>query len=309
MILAYDNVMDENKKGLLFISGTILSWGVLAILLKLANNYIDSVSIVWIRFSVAFSLLLAYLSFKDRKLLKIITSPPKLSLLAAILLAVNYLGFMKGVELTTPSNAQILIQIGPITLALYGVFFLKEKLRPIQILGFSIAIIGFIIFYQDQLTKLIFAPSYNLGVLWVVLGALTWSVYAMIQKKLVQIHDSRSLNLIIYGLPALLYFPFVDFNALFNLSLTRLLFLSFLGLNTLIAYGCLSEAFKYLPANKVSILITTNPLITILLSLIFAWMGYSWAPKEALNPISVIGALFVITGAALVVKKPTKQHK
>lgn len=295
--------MNNSQKGLLYISGTIISWGVLAIILKIANKYIDSITIVWLRFFVAYLILTLYLFFKDKKLLILQAKPPKRAIFAAILLAANYLGFMKGVEITTPSNTQVIIQVGPLTLALLGIFYLKEKIGFKQKIGFLIAITGFIIFYKNQLNALISSKDYNIGVLWIIMAALTWALYAIIQKVLIQKFDSRSLNLIIYGVPSLIYLPFADFKTLLSLGILKILFLSVLGLNTVIAYGCLSESFKYLPANKISILITLNPMITILLSLLLGYIGFSWAPEEALNRQSLLGALLVLTGAVLVVSK------
>ena len=54
----------------------------------------------------------------------------------------------------------------------------------------------------------------------------------------------ESLNLFLFGFPALFYFPFVNFEALFTLHWTWWLLLIFLGANTFIAYTCLAQALK-----------------------------------------------------------------
>ena len=71
--------------------------------------------------------------------------------------------------------------------------------------------------------------------------------------------------------------------------------LIFLGVNTFIAYGALAYALKYLDANKVSVIITMNPIITFLAlaAMIVAHEKFTW--------ISIVGALTVITGVILTV--------
>src|SRR5690349_11790470 len=96
---------------------TALSWAVLAIGLKLALHSFSSGTIVWVRMIFAFALLLAVFSVKRRSWLEILYRPPLLGVLAAVLIAVNYYGFMKGIELTTASNAQIMIQLAPLSFA------------------------------------------------------------------------------------------------------------------------------------------------------------------------------------------------
>ncbi len=65
---------------------------------------------------------------------------------------------------------------------------------------------------------------------------------------------------------------FADFHALSKLSFGMWMLVIFLGLNTLIAYGTLAEAFKYLQASKVSIIITLNPIITISALTVMAYL-------------------------------------
>ena len=60
--------------------------------------------------------------------------------------------------------------------------------------------------------------------------------------------------------PVLLFLPFVNFASLAHLSFGYWALLVFLGANTLISYGCLSLALKYLEAGKVSIIIVLNPI-------------------------------------------------
>ena len=148
---------------------------------------------------------------------------------------------------------------------------------------------------------------YNTGILLTLSGALAWAIYAILQKKLVISFSAGTLNLFLFGFPALVYLPFVDFNILADLSLIWWALLIFLGVNTLIAYGSLAQALKYTAASKVSIILILNPIITFTIMGILTIMKVTWIEEEKFSFLSLIGALIILTGATLVVGKNQKK--
>lgn len=303
--------MSNQAKGILYTLITVLMWGVLAIALKVATKEIDSPTIVWFRFSLAFSALFAWMLIKTPRELKILYKPSWLIVLSSVALAWNYMGFMLGIQYTSPSNAQVAIQSGPLLLALFGILFFKEKISKIQILGFLIAILGFWIFYRQHVEAVPAGQGsqYTKGMLITFSGAVAWAIYAAFQKKLVLSYPVGTLNVFIFGLPVLLYLPFVDFANLAHLSLGYWALLVFLGANTLISYGCLSLALKYLEAGKVSIIIILNPIITFVLMGILTSLSVEWIAGEHFSVLSITGALIALGGAVLVVRKKRQKVK
>ena len=296
--------MTNQAKGIIYTLITVLMWGVLAIALKVASKVIDSPTIVWFRFSLAFSGMFVWMAVKNPKGLQILYKPSILIVLSSLALAWNYIGFMLGVQYTSPSNAQVAIQSGPVLLAVFGIFFFKEKISRIQIAGFLLAIVGFYIFYRQHLSAMTgHEGQYTKGMLLTLSGAVTWAIYAALQKKLVLNYSVGTLNVFIFGLPVLIYLPFVNFANLAHLTFGYWALLIFLGANTLISYACLSLALKYLEAGKVSIIIVLNPIITIFLMGILTWMQVDWIAGEHFSLLSIAGALLALTGAILVVRK------
>jgi drug/metabolite transporter (DMT)-like permease len=283
-------------------------WGVLAIALKVATKEVDSPTIVWFRFSLAFSALFAWMAINNPKELKILYKPSWLIVISSLALAWNYMGFMLGIQFTSPSNAQVAIQSGPLLLAVFGILFFREKISRLQIFGFLIAIIGFWIFYRQHVQAVPAGQEgqYTKGMLITLTGAVAWAIYAAFQKRLVVHFPVASLNVFIFGLPVLLYLPFVNFASLTHLSFGYWALLIFLGANTLISYGCLSLALKYLEAGKVSIIIILNPIITFILMGILTWMQVDWIASEHFSVLSITGALIALAGAILVVRKKKK---
>jgi LPXTG-motif cell wall-anchored protein len=299
--------MQNQTKGIIYAVITALCWGVLAIALKVAVRYVDSATIVWFRFSLAFTPLFIWHIFRRPRELQILVRPPFLLVLASLALAYNYIGFMWGVEYTTPSNAQLFIQSGPVLLTLFGIFFFKEVITHRQIAGFVLSIAGLLIFYNQQIGALTSGENiYMKGVFLTISGALSWAIYAALQKKLVTKYSTFTLNLFLFGFPTLVYLPLANFSQLSGLNLIIWFIMAFLGLNTLVAYTTLSLSLKYLEAGKVSIIIIMNPLITFIMMWIFTEMNVSWIAGENFTLLSIVGAIIVISGAILVVRKRKK---
>lgn len=301
-------MMTNRNKGILYALSAAIIWGFLAISLKVSLNYVPPLTIVWMRFTVAFIVLLTVLFFKERPALQVLKKPPLLAIVAAVALSFNYIGYIKGLDLTSPSNAQVIIQLAPLLLVMVGLIIYKEKVSAHQIMGFLIALLGFGVFYQDQIGQLLGSPdNYNAGVTWVVGAALAWVLFASLQKSLVQKFHAQGLNLLIYLIPVLLLIPWVDFNVIGSLSLPLWALMIFLGLNTLLAYGAIAEAFRFLPANKVGIIVTINPIITIVTMGLLTSIGVSWIEPERISFYGFLGAILILVGvitAIVLQRKP-----
>lgn len=296
--------MQNHTKGIIYASITAFFWGFLAIALKVAVREVEPVTIVWFRFVVAFVFLASLQAVRNPSSFKILKKPPLLLILAALGLSWNYMSFMLGIHYTTPSNAQLFIQCGPILLAAAGFIFFKEKLKRNQVLGFAIAILGLSFFYRDQLSAFFDNKGqYNIGVAFILSSALAWAIYAISQKKLVSKYSVESLNLFLFGLPAIIYLPFVNFEPLLHLHWSWWILLLFLGANTFIAYTCLSLALKYTEAHKVSVIIIVNPIITFITMGILTELNVSWVTHERFSMMTILGASLVLTGAFFVAKK------
>jgi drug/metabolite transporter (DMT)-like permease len=180
----------------------------------------------------------------------------------------------------------------------------KERLNHQQKVGIAIVLVGFLLFYSENIAGISTdRDTYDLGVIYTLSGAAIWVIYAAIQKKLVATHSAQQLNMIIYLVPMLMFVWFADFEALAALSFDMWILLIFLGLNTLIAYGCLAEAFKYLSASKVSIIITVNPIITITALTIMAYLEVTIIETTVISLLGFVGAILVVTGAILAITK------
>src|SRR4030042_7112651 len=145
-----NNITSRPLEGILYASVTALLWGVLAVALKVSLQDVSPVGITWFRFTLAFLGLAIYYFWKKPGYLRILRKPPLLLLLASVCLGINYIGFIKGVHLTSPGIAQIFIQTGPVLLAASGFIFFKEKAIPRQVIGLLLVVSGLFLFYHEQ---------------------------------------------------------------------------------------------------------------------------------------------------------------
>lgn len=299
--------MHNSYKGISYAIITAILWGVLAIVLKVSLNRLTPADVTWSRFFIAFTGLAGYYLIKKPYYLRILKKPPLLLILATCCLATNYYGFIEGVNLTTPGVAQVFIQLGPVMLAVSGFVIFREKVNWRQILGFSLVIFGLLLFYHEHMQAIVTGKDlWRTGVIWVLIAAITWAVYSVLLKFLVLRHPPMQLNLFIFGLPVLLYLPFVNFSHFTGIGLTGWLILLFLGLNTLFAYGLLALAIQYAEANKISVILVLNPLLTFALMAILGFIGVTWIEPEHFTLITISGAVIVLAGAVLTIlrKKP-----
>jgi len=285
--------------GLLYALTTAVCWSVLAILLKNALNFADSQTIVAFRMIFAFSMAItinALLYKKNfKKNLKLLKRPPLFLILGSLGLAFNYLGFMKGVEYSSASNAQIMIQLGPLFLMLSGFLIFKEKIKRTQALWLLLALVGFSSFFWDQL-ELGSSKNLILANIWLFWAALTWVFYSLVIKHFTKKgYSAFELNLVVFLCCSLVLSFGINFNQVASFSFSQWLFLGFLGLNTLVAYGAFGQALKYAPASQVSIIITANPILTLII--IAFGSGLSpLIPYEPLSLLGYFGALLVLIG-------------
>jgi len=249
----------------------------------------------------------AYLVVKRPQAFVIFKKPPLKLIIATVGLLINYIGFMKGVEYTTTASAQVFIQLGPVLFALAGIFIFKEKINWKHITGFVILLGGFTLFYWDHMRAITDQKQYSLGVLWLIIASASWSVYAILQKELTKSYSVNQLNLFIYGFCSLVLVPFTSFGGFMHLNFSSWMLMLFLGINTLVAYGAIALAFRYLEANKVSVIITMNPIITFLMLYVLTKMQVAWLKPEHLSVTCIIGAIVALTGASFVILFTRKQ--
>lgn len=282
---------------------TVFLWGILPIALTVTLQALDVYTVIWFRFLTSFVLLAVYLGVRGKlpTLQQLRSSSGKLLALATLMLAANYFLFMQGLALTTPTNAEVIIQLATLLLGLGGLVVFQERYTLHQWIGVSVLIFGYILFFNEQITNLLTArATYLFGSSLIALGAAVWAVYALAQKQLLQSLSSANIMLIIYGGCALLFAPFARVETIFTLDSLHLGMLLFCALNTLIAYGAFAESLEHWQASRVSAVLALAPIVTIISVELVSVIVPSLIPVEHLTLIAILGACLVVGGSVAI---------
>ncbi|BAZ16382.1 hypothetical protein NIES4071_82580 [Calothrix sp. NIES-4071] len=288
------------RLGLALSSLTVILWGVLPIALTVTLSVLDVYTVTWFRFLFSFVLLAIYLGARGKlpTLKQIRTTSWKLLLCAIIFLAANYILFLKGLALTSPANAEVIIQIAPLLMGLGGLLIFREHYSWRQWCGVGVLTTGLVLFFHEKLTNIITAPTnYLLGTGLVVLGAVAWAVYALAQKQLLRTLSSMHIMVIIYCTCAFLFLPFATPKLLFTLNYFHWFTLIFCGLNTLIAYGAFAESLEHWESSRVSAVLAAAPIVTLISVDIVSVIAPSLIAPESLSITGIIGAVLVVAGS------------
>lgn len=288
------------RLGLILACITTVLWATLPVVLKVALESLDFWTLTWFRFLVALLCTLAWVASRGQlaPLLAVRGRSRHLLALAAAGLIGNYVLYLLGLGFTTPGNAQLLIQLAPLLLALGAVWWFGERLGPGQWLGFAAIAGGLLGFFLDQRGQ-VSVPSYGLGVLLIVLAAISWAVYGLAQKALQRTLNSQQILLAIYAAATLLLLPLASPSHLLALDSTHWAAVLYCCFNTVAAYGAFAEAMAQWEAARVSAVLATTPLLTLgVVFLVSAWIPATIAP-ERLGVIGVIGAIAVVAGSVL----------
>ena len=291
-------------QGLFFSLTTLLCWAMLPIGLKLAADFIDAITLTWFRFLVALVLVFIWQSYRGQlSEFSALNRNDWLRLLAAgVFLIINYITFANSLSYLHPGIAQLNFQTAPFYLAAGGLLFLGDKIFRQQWLCFGGIAIGLLLFFHPYLTGDTQTEISVVGLVIIQISSLSWSLYALLQKALFSKLSPSNILLAIYAVAALTMWPFADMSQLAAPSTDEILILTFCSLNTLVAYGALSQAMRYWQTVQVSAMIALTPIASFLLSelcvLLMLWPDY--IQSAHLGPVSVVGILIVVGCAVLV---------
>ncbi|MBT8195487.1 MAG: DMT family transporter [Bacteroidia bacterium] len=224
----------------------------------------------------------------------------KFMLLALFGIAINQLLFFKGLSLTTPINAALIMTTNPITVLIIASVFLKERITKLKISGILLGIIGAasLILYGNQLQM---SQSNALGDLFIFINSISFAIFLVLAKPIMKQYQPLTVMFWLFFFGIFMVTPFgvgelkqVDWS---TLPTHAYLSIGYVVLGTtLIAYLCNLYALKNLNASTVSTYIYLQPVFATLFALLFG--------KDIPNVLHLLAAVLIFTGVYLV-SKPT----
>lgn len=288
-------------------------WGMLPIALKELLAGMDAITIVWYRFLVAGVVLFAWLAVQRKlpQLLRQGGQTKSFLLVAAVGLCINYFLFSHSLNYVNGETSEAVIQLTTLFLILGGVFVYKEPFFAVQKVGTLLILCGLLLFFNDRLRGLLSLENREtIGVIIVVFAAITWTVYALLQKQLLNSFSSVQILFLIYAFSIVVLLPFISPLSLFELSQIQFALLVFCCLNTIVAYGCFAEALNCWDASKVSAVLALAPLFTIGSLKLVVFFQPDYAFSDRLSMLSLLGAGLLVVGSMLTALMPVfQQHR
>ncbi len=280
----------------------MLAWATLPIVLSVLVRSLEPATLTWFRFTLS-AFVLAFFLWKRDGLpqLRSVSRIGWVLLAAATLgLASNYVLFLVGLELTTPANVQILMQLSPLLLALGGIAIFGERFNRIQWIGFGIIVAGLATFFSDQLRAFIGEGGrYLLGCSVLVAASVLWTVYGLAQKQLLVLFSSPQLLLCIYVGCALCLAPFTQPMQIAQLSSLQFALLLYCAANTVVAYGAFTASMEHLEASRVGAIIALTPIATFGFITLTQYLYPGALTPEHYSGQMLFGAGAVVTGSVI----------
>lgn len=290
------------RLGLFLALVTAACWASLPIALKITLEQLDAITLTWFRFLVATIVMFAWLSWRGGlSVFKSLDGKRWWHLSAAALLLIgNYVFYLWGVQYTTPANAQLLIQLAPLLMALGGIFIFRELYQFGQWCGLAIIACGLVLFFSDQLKgTALGTQAYLIGSGAVIFAAIVWAGYALIQKQLLLRLGSQTILFFIYAVATLVLLPLSHPQAILALDEKHLWALAYCAINTLIAYGAFAEALVHWQASRVSAILAVTPLLCLACVAIVHSISPTTIASEHVTTLGYIGAILVVIGSSM----------
>lgn len=265
--------------------------------------YVRPYGLIFLRVSMATTLLWAFHAIYVRE--KIEWQDAKLFFLCAVFgVATNMLLFFKGLAITTPINGAVIMVTTPILVTLLSLLVLKEKFKPYHWIGVVLGFMGAFILMSGFSFTL--QNSTVWGDFYVFVNAVSYSVYLVIAKPLVDKYHPVTILKWIFLIGNILIIPFCWSDILQvqwqNLPYTIVLEILFLGIfATFITYLLNGWAMQKANPALVGFYIYLQPVFTTFIAII--------RQKDTLTVTKVLAAVLIFLGVYLVNLSKIKAYR
>ena len=209
-------------------------------------------------------------------------------------------------ESTTAMNISLIYAASPVMIALGAVWWLGERFSLRQSLGVVLAMAGVVHVVVQGQWRALAEVQWVLGDLLIVVAAMSWAAYALMQKKWVSPLGStaRLAAMCAGGVVVLLPFALWELTLESTPPLTpTALWLMVLAalLPGVVAYWVYGWTQKVLGASRVAVTLYLGPLYTA----VAAWLILN----EPMGWFHLLGGLMILAGVGLVMAQPSAPHK
>ncbi len=290
-----------SKRNLALIGATIVSiiYGVTFTIAKdVMPLYIDAYGFILLRAGGSMILFwLVWLFMPKEKI--ILTDFPRIIGAAFFGVAFNMLTFFKGLSLTSPISAAVIMVSTPMIVLALSAIIMKERMKSRMVLGILLGLIGtaFLILYGKSIGS---ATNAGLGNFLVLVNAISYGYYLIIVKKLMDKYNAFTFVKWIYLFGFIMVLPFgwsqfqtVEWHLVPMDICWKIAFV--VVISTFLTYLLNLLSMKELKPTTVAVFIYLQPLFATIFAISLG--------KDELSLIKIGSAVLIFLGVYLVTLK------
>ena len=298
--------MNQRSIALILVSIATLIYGVTFTIAKdVMPLYVKPYAFILLRVSGATAVFwIAGLFVNSQKIAK--EDYKKIILASFFGIALNMLCFFKGLSLTTPISASVMMVTSPIMVLIFSSILLKEKIIKRKIIGVFVGFIGKILLIVYVNNSEDNATNSTLGNFLVFVNAASYGLYLVLVKKLISKYNPITFIKWFYLFGLILVIPF-SFSEFIEISWTTMPTDIYLKVGFVILFTtCITYLFNIYGLSKlkpttVGVFIYLQPVIATIFALS---MG-----SDSLNLVKMGASVIIFSGVYLVTKQPKNTTK
>ena len=221
-------------------------------------------------------------------------------------IALNMLCFFKGLSLTSPISASVMMVTSPIMVLIFSSILLKEKIIKRKIIGVFVGLIGAILLIVYGNNGDNTDTDSTLGNFLVFINAASYGLYLVLVKKLIsKYHPITFIKwFYLFGLVLVIPFSFIEFTEISWTSMPADIYLKVgfvIFFTTCITYLFNLYGLSKLKPTTVGVFIYLQPVIATIFALS---MG-----SDSLSLVKMCASGIIFLGVYLVSKQPKNTTK
>ena len=212
--------------------------------------------------------------------------------------------FFMSLRYTEVANTAIINALSPVLTSVAAALFIHERLSRRNYIGVVLAFMGVLVLLSRGDIEAIFAVRFNKGDLLMLLSVLSWMIYALLIRTMVDRYSGFTLTFYatLFGVVLLLFLtpledPLEQIREISRESLLSVLYMGICGSG--LGYLLYNLSIREIgPTRTSSFVYSVIPLIVALLALLFF--------QQAITPIMVVSMVLILIGLRMMLTVTTR---
>lgn len=290
--------MDNHRKGVYvqLVLATVM-WGSTSTAAKVILTQIPPITTSLIRFSVMTVIMFIYLGLFEK-----LSWPKRSDLLAFFAMGVTgvYLHnifFLAGVKFSTATNATLINAIYPGMTAIFLFFLYKEILQKVKVIGILLSLLGVVVVVTKGSLAVILGLRFNLGDIFLLLTAITWPLYTIINRRLAGSYSPTVITAYTGLIGSMLLLPTALMMEPFSFRLTSISYPVLLNLiyitvfTGILSYIWWNQGVIKLGSNRAAVFMNIVPLAGIIFAVFL--LGEHIVVSQIVGGFLIIGGIIL----------------